>query len=206
MDSPSAQLVQELRAAVSREVSSRRPILHRLNGDTSYLLQLPRAAAAARKPGSKIFYNVLIDPWFVGGQSDSAGWLAQQWHSTRSAVESVREVDRLVRGIEVLARSEWALDDGVVDGYMPHEVTRKDDDGDRNDDDNVDVDIDDDTTLDAVIISHEFTDHCHKQTLLSISPDVPVFAPEVWWKNEVTVEWIYDDDAPTADFTFCDLL
>ncbi|KAF3926298.1 hypothetical protein ABW20_dc0110654 [Dactylellina cionopaga] len=30
--------------------------------------------------------------------------------------------------------------------------------------------------IDAVVISHEFTDHCHKATLLEIPKDVPVFA------------------------------
>ena len=180
MDSPSAQLARELRAAVAREVSSRRPILHRLNNDTSYLLQLPRAAAAARQSGSRIFYNVLIDPWLAGGQSDTASWISQQWHSAKSAVESVKEVDRLAREIEALASNcdsgdeeDWVVADVLKNNngafttgtYMPHEMVDEDE-----------------TALDAVIISHEFTDHCHKRTLLSIHPDVPVFAPEVWWK------------------------
>lgn len=30
--------------------------------------------------------------------------------------------------------------------------------------------------IDAVVISHEFTDHCHRETLLEVHPDVPVFA------------------------------
>jgi hypothetical protein len=33
-----------------------------------------------------------------------------------------------------------------------------------------------DMQIDAVIISHEFTDHCHEQTLRSLSATVPVFA------------------------------
>jgi hypothetical protein len=32
------------------------------------------------------------------------------------------------------------------------------------------------TFIDAVAVSHEFTDHCHKETLLEIHPDVPVLA------------------------------
>lgn len=32
------------------------------------------------------------------------------------------------------------------------------------------------TLIDAVAISHEFTDHCHKDTLLQLHPDVSVFA------------------------------
>ena len=34
------------------------------------------------------------------------------------------------------------------------------------------------TLIDAVAISHEFTDHCHQGTLLEIDPTVPVFATE----------------------------
>lgn len=32
--------------------------------------------------------------------------------------------------------------------------------------------------IDAVVVSHEFTDHCHEKTLLQVHPDVPVFATE----------------------------
>lgn len=32
--------------------------------------------------------------------------------------------------------------------------------------------------IDVVAISHEFTDHCHKETLLELHSDVPVFATE----------------------------
>ena len=32
--------------------------------------------------------------------------------------------------------------------------------------------------IDAVIISHEFTDHCNKATLLELDSDTPVFAPK----------------------------
>ena len=34
------------------------------------------------------------------------------------------------------------------------------------------------TLIDAVAISHEFSDHCHQGTLLEIDPTVPVFATE----------------------------
>lgn len=33
--------------------------------------------------------------------------------------------------------------------------------------------------IDAVIVSHEFTDHCHRETLLEVDRDVPVFASKV---------------------------
>lgn len=35
------------------------------------------------------------------------------------------------------------------------------------------------TCIDLVAISHEFTDHCHKETLMDVHRDVPVFAADV---------------------------
>lgn len=33
--------------------------------------------------------------------------------------------------------------------------------------------------IDAVVISHEFTDHCNKHTLLELDPDTPIFATKL---------------------------
>jgi L-ascorbate metabolism protein UlaG (beta-lactamase superfamily) len=33
--------------------------------------------------------------------------------------------------------------------------------------------------IDAVVICHEFTDHCHKDTLLELEREVPVFGTKV---------------------------
>ncbi|KAF2033056.1 hypothetical protein EK21DRAFT_98611 [Setomelanomma holmii] len=156
MDAPSTQLNLEIRDAVVKALATRRPILHHLNADTSWLLQIPRPANAI-KHGSRIYYNVLIDPWFVGGQSDVAKWFSQQWHATESAVQNVAEVDELARQVEILAggirlpRGKRALAAASEDPP---------------------------TLIDAVAISHEFTDHCHKDTLLEVHKDVPVFATE----------------------------
>jgi len=147
MDAPSVQLNLEIREAVVKALATRRPLLHHLNADTSWLLQIPRPANAV-KHGSRIYYNVLIDPWFVGGQSDVAKWFSQQFHATASAVQSVAEVEELARQVDLLAggfRSTRRLDD-------------------------------DKQYIDAVVISHEFTDHCHKETLLEVHRDVPVLA------------------------------
>jgi hypothetical protein len=155
MDAPSLQLNLEIRDAVVRALATRRPILHHLNADTSWLLQIPRPANAV-KHGSRIYYNVLIDPWFVGGQSDVAKWFSQQWHATESAVKSVAEVDELARQVEVLAG-------GLRMGKRKM---------------NIAATAELETFIDAVAISHEFTDHCHKDTLLEVHRDVPVFATE----------------------------
>ena len=172
MDSPSTQIALDLCAAVTKEISQRRPILHRLNNDTSFLLQLPRAAAAASKPGSKVFYNILVDPWLTGGQSDTAGWFTQQWHTARSAVQSVSEINVLAREIENLASKQQP--NSCYDAF--HKKTYRTDLSS--------VSEVNETMIDVVVISHEFTDHCHKNTLMTLDRDVPIFAPEVCKQDE----------------------
>ncbi|KAG9188603.1 major facilitator superfamily protein [Alternaria panax] len=156
MDAPSSQLHLEVRDSVVRALATRRPILHHLNADTSWLLQIPRPANAV-KHGSRIYYNVLIDPWFVGGQSDVAKWFSQQFHATESAVKSVAEVEELARQVEILAG-----------GLRVGRKGRK-----RNIEE-----VEEETYVDCVAVSHEFTDHCHKETLLEVHRDVPVLATE----------------------------
>lgn len=159
MDEPSAQLHQDIRNSVQRALAVRRPILHHLNADTTWLLQIPRPVNAI-KHGARHFYNVFIDPWLVGGQSDVAKWFSQQFHADKSAVQSIAEVEGLAREIEILvaglrlghgrrSNASQELEDGVEDSF-----------------------------IDAIVISHEFTDHCHKETLLEVHPDVPVVATD----------------------------
>jgi len=157
-DAPSAQLHLEIRDAMVRKLAGRRPILHHLNADTSWLLQIPRPASAV-KHGSRIYYNILIDPWLQGGQSDVAKWFSQQWHATESAVKTIAEVEEVARQIEIMAGGLRL--------------------GKKRRTSNVKVAPGVETFIDAVAISHEFTDHCHKETLLEVHPDVPVFATEV---------------------------
>jgi hypothetical protein len=165
MDEPSEQLFLEIRDSVVRALATRRPILHHLNADTSWLLQIPRPANAV-KHGSRVFFNVLIDPWFVGGQSDVARWFSQQFHATPSAVKSIAEVDELARQVEILAG-----------GLRLTKSKRRP------------TIADEETFIDAVAVSHEFTDHCHKETLLEVHRDVPVFATEVSRHTRASV-WI----------------
>jgi hypothetical protein len=128
-----------------------------LNDDTSWLLQIPRPEAAV-KHGTRFYYNILIDPWFKGGQSDVASWFSQQFHATPSAVQSVAELEELAMEVERLAmESEPAVNK-------------------RRTRDLEDIVAAEESLIDAIGISHEFTDHCHKETLLEINPDVPVFA------------------------------
>lgn len=86
-----------------------------------------------------------------------ANWFSQQWHAIESAVGSIAEVDELALQIEILAG-------GLRMGKKSLRLKG-----------GVDVE----TFIDAVAISHEFTDHCHKDTLLEVHKDVPVFATKV---------------------------
>lgn len=167
---PETQLHHEFRTAVASAHSLHRPILRRLNADSSWLLQFPRppvpALATRRGAGRRPFYNVLIDPWLSGGQSDYARWFSQQWHAVTPALGSISEVQDLAKESEVLAvsaseqlKTEKKVRGGAEDGEGDEEAEQ--------------------SYIDAVAVSHEFTDHCHKETLLQLSPNVPVFANDV---------------------------
>ena len=157
LDEPSAQLYLNIRESIQSALATRRPILHHLNADTSWFLQIPRPESALRN-GGRFYYNILIDPWLSGGQSDVASWFSQQFHATQSAVPDIAAVEELAREIEILAR-------GLRLG-----AGRKTTTADLEDYEGVN------TLIDLCAISHEFTDHCHKLTLLELHPDVPVFA------------------------------
>jgi L-ascorbate metabolism protein UlaG (beta-lactamase superfamily) len=195
MDAPSLQLNLEIREAVVKALATRRPILHHLNADTSWLLQIPRPANAIRH-GSRIYFNILIDPWFVGGQSDVAKWFSQQFHATNSAVKSVAEVDELARQVEILAGGIRLGSARKTNATTATAATAHVE-----------------TFVDAVAISHEFTDHCHKDTLLEVHPNVPVFATEQaaglvsGWKHFRTVVTTptFRDNADWHDYSLSPL-
>ncbi|KAK3044267.1 hypothetical protein LTS18_001751, partial [Coniosporium uncinatum] len=190
--SPTSQLEDELhdhlRSSLATPPTARRPVLHHLNADTSWLLQLPRPTSAIRR-GGRVYYNILIDPWLSGPQSDVASWFSQQWHAIEPAVKGIDGVTRLIWDIEDVAsrdieaerenlkqangkRKRISADVGGrkskrhSNGANGHIQQEKEDskNGSRG------------MCIDAVAVSHEFTDHCHKDTLLEIERDVPVFA------------------------------
>lgn len=154
-DEPSTQLQLDLRASTQAALNTGRPLLHHLNADTTWLLQLPRPGTAIRK-GGRAYFNILIDPWLSGGQSDVASWFSNQYHASESAVKSIAEVEELARETEILAK-------GLRLGAT--RVTNEEEGYDMSG-----------SFVDAVAISHPFTDHCHKDTLLEVHPNVPVFA------------------------------
>lgn len=143
------QLLATIRESVTRSLSSRRPLLTHLNADTTWLLSLPYPDPAENQ-SDKIYYHILIDPWLRGGQSDVAKFFSQQWHVEESAVQTIAELEDLVRGIEDAARGRFAA-----------VTSRTEVEG---------------SPIDAIVVSHEFTDHMHKETLLEAPTSIPVFA------------------------------
>lgn len=185
-DDANAQLSSELRDSIIRDLRPLRPILTHLNADTSWLLSVPIPTAsqpkqhsAARKSKTRrsasldrqddasrrSYFHILIDPWLKGPQADVSRFLSQQWHKEESALQSIDEVLDVVAELEALASHSTVND-------SDKRTQRK---------------------LDLVVVSHEFTDHMHRETLLEVNPSVPVIATVVAagkiksWKHFSTV-------------------
>lgn len=150
----------EDRVAWKAALATPRPVIAHLNADTTWLLQLPvpGSAAASAKPRSKAKskapersrFNILIDPWLQGPQSDVASWFSTQWHVVAPTVQNMQELDK------VLAKLEEEDDDHVSN----------------------ESGVSGTSYIDCVVVSHEFSDHCHQATLLELPKSVPVVATE----------------------------
>ncbi|KAL5315198.1 hypothetical protein ACEPPN_017849 [Leptodophora sp. 'Broadleaf-Isolate-01'] len=169
---PSKQLQTTLRESITRSLSSRRPLLTHLNADTTWLLSIPYPESAPSSSG-EIYYHILIDPWLRGGQSDVAKFFSQQWHVEESAVQTIAEVEDVVKGIEDVAKGHipYTPPQGLsVDSDIYEEINAEDQTVEEAQPTSTK------SPIDAILISHEFTDHMHKDTLLEASPSIPVFA------------------------------
>ncbi len=60
--------------AWKKALASPRPLLVHLNADTSWLIQLP--LPASQRVTDRARFNILIDPWLRGPQSDVASWFS----------------------------------------------------------------------------------------------------------------------------------
>ena len=98
----------------------------------------------------------MFDPWLTGGQSDVAYWFSQQWHAVASSVQTMAELNELLRETEKMAQRSTSTSGKGNHDLFDHDSTR--------------------SYIDAVVISHEFTDHCNKDTLLELDSDTPIFA------------------------------
>ena len=137
-----------MRAADSSLGQPSRPSLTHLNADTSWLLQFDRP----KSPNSdRRRCNILIDPWFTGSQVDFAPWISEQYHSIPSSVQSIPELEERLEAEE---REFSPITDATC---LPEKTNRE-------------------TYIDAIVISHEFTDHCNDHTLLEADPRTAVYA------------------------------
>ena len=153
----SERLQWGLRTAASKNHGVKRPILTHLNADTSWLLQLPWPPDCSH-PSGRSMYNILLDPWFKGVQTDYSSWFSTQWHAIPSSIQSIAELNEALRDVEELAR-EVGREGESENASAESDKTRK-------------------NYIDAVVVSYEFSDHMHKETLHEIDPTVPVFATE----------------------------
>ncbi|KAJ2966557.1 hypothetical protein NQ176_g10093 [Zarea fungicola] len=82
-----------------------RPLLVHLNGDTTWLLQIPlpsgtTAIATSTSGSRRAHFNVLIDPWLQGPQSDVASWFSTQVHVVSPAVASLAELQNALKRVD----------------------------------------------------------------------------------------------------------
>ncbi|CAD6442138.1 4a9076f8-9a16-4c78-a8a9-465f846a8d69 [Sclerotinia trifoliorum] len=153
-----AQLQATLSDSIREALNTHRPLITHLNADTTWLLSIPYPPTAYN-PLSRSYYHILIDPWLRGGQSDVAAFFSQQWHANPSAVQSIQEVEDVIKGIEEAANKKAVVGD--------------------------------ESWIDVVVVSHEFTDHMHKDTLLEIPSTVPVFAASK--AAAAIISWVHFD-------------
>ncbi|KAI1749961.1 hypothetical protein F4782DRAFT_510850 [Xylaria castorea] len=139
------------KAALAAAWHSPYPILTHLNADTTWLLHLPYPEGVVRPPGRSRF-NVLLDPWLQGPQSDGGRWFSIQWHVVAPSVQTIEELNKLLDELEkgTAPPREEAVEQGAETRHY----------------------------IDVVAISHEFTDHCHEATLRELPVSTPVFAPD----------------------------
>ena len=95
----------------------------------------------------------------IGPQSDVAKLFSTQWHSIRSSVQDMAELEARLKDIEEIAQS-IPLQSANAKRGNSDQYSRQ-------------------SFIDAVVISHEFTDHCNKHTLLELDPDTPIFATKL---------------------------
>lgn len=132
-----------------------RPVLVHLNGDTTWLLQIPYPDGV-EKPLGRSRFNILIDPWLEGPQSDVASWFSTQWHVVEPGVATIDELNTVLGEIE-----------GFTSGSDGSGTKTEGEDATTNR-----------CFIDAVVVSHEFTDHCHRATLEELPSNTPVIASD----------------------------
>ena len=95
----------------------------------------------------------------IGPQSDVAKFFSTQWHTIESSVQDMAELEARLKDVEDIVQS--------LPVQSRNGKRRNSDQHSRQ------------SFIDAVVISHEFTDHCNKHTLLELDPNTPIFATKL---------------------------
>ena len=98
-------------------------------------------------PPSRSRFNIVIDAWLIGPQIDGFSWFSSQEHANPSEVQSLSELNTFLQEAESKT-CDASFSKDSENSY-----------------------------IDAVVCSHEFTDHCHEATLTSLPSTTPIFAP-----------------------------
>ena len=146
------------------------------------LLQFPWS----QHPLGHARYNLLIDPWFEGIQIDFFPWFSRQSHAVSPIVTSIAALNNYLADLEssIQQRSSPPTD------AEPDTNTYS-----RN------------PYIDAIMISHEFTDHCNEHTLREVDANTPIFATKAAakvirsWCHFTNVQEIFNFAAISHDWT-----
>ena len=109
------RLKSDLKTSIRNGHESGRPVLTHLSADSTWLLSLPYPEDRP-PPLGRLRYNVIIDPWLQGTQTDVASWFSTQTHMILSSVQTIAELDAILAEIE----------DGLLDNAAEKPVTRID--------------------------------------------------------------------------------
>ncbi|EFQ31511.1 hypothetical protein CGRA01v4_11109 [Colletotrichum graminicola] len=90
-----AKLIDTLASAQS---SPKRPILTLMNGDTTWLVSVPRPAGTK----GKAFYHILVDPWLEGHAEVGFGWVVRLQLKEKAALDSIEAIEDWIREIETV--------------------------------------------------------------------------------------------------------
>ncbi|GKT47756.1 uncharacterized protein ColSpa_07937 [Colletotrichum spaethianum] len=100
-----------------------RPVLIHLNADTTWLIQLPYPPSITPPSGRRRF-NILLDPWLQGPQTDVASWFSTQWHVVEPSVNTMDQLNSILAGLEEGAEGSKVTNSSYVDLVaMSHEFT-----------------------------------------------------------------------------------
>ena len=130
------------------------PYSHEHDNDvpvTLRILQFPWS----QHPLGHARYNLLIDPWFEGTQIDFFPWFSRQSHAVSPIVTSIADLNNYLADVENSIQQRSSLPTNAE----PDTKAKS-----RN------------PYIDAIMISHEFTDHCNEHTLREVDANTPIVA------------------------------